>query len=124
MEYEGNPQIKRIWERCLEYELGHLQFVAELFENTERRDASEVLSRTLPAPIRYESHREFIRNVLRTELHLSAADGKFVDRSEETEQTREYRRQMNSEGSPSDTVAASYVWTPGTELSAPAYSRR
>jgi rubrerythrin len=124
LEYEGNPQLKRIWERFLEYELGHLQFVAEIFENTERRDASEVLENTLPAPIRYESHRDFVREVLRTEVHLSAVDGTFVDRSEETEETQEYRRHMNSEGSPSDTVAASYIWTPGTELAAPAPSRK
>jgi hypothetical protein len=124
LEYEGNPQIKRIWERFLDYELGHLQFVAELFENTERRDASEVLSNALPAPIRYESHREFVRNVLRTEVHLSAVGDAFVDRSEETEETREYRRHMNSDGSPSDTVAADYIWMPGTELAAPASSRK
>ena len=28
-----------------------------------------------------------------------------------------YRQQLNSAGSPSDTVAAGYRWTPGTELS-------
>jgi hypothetical protein len=57
VEYEGNPPIKRIWERFLDYELGHLQFVADLFERTEKRDAAEVLSTSLPQPIRYESHR-------------------------------------------------------------------
>ena len=124
VEYEGNPHIKRIWERFLDYELGHLRLVADLFENTERRDASEILSASLPEPIRYESHREFIRQVLRTEVHLSAAGTEFVDRSQETEQTRDYRTHMNSDGSPSDKVAASYIWTPGTELAAPAQARR
>jgi hypothetical protein len=124
VEYENNPRIKRIWERFLEYELGHLRFVADLFENTERRDAAEVLSGALPKPIRYDSHRDFVRQVLRTEANLSAVDGQFVDHSQETEHTRNYRQQMNSDGSPSDTVAAGYVWTPGTELAAPAGSRR
>jgi rubrerythrin len=124
VEYENNPRIKRIWERFLEYELGHLRFVADLFEKTERRDAAEVLSGPLPKPIRYDSHREFVRQVLRTEVHLSAAGREFVDRSQETQQTRDYRAHMNSEGSPSDTVAASYVWTPGTELAAPAQTKR
>ena len=124
VEYENNPRIKRIWERFLDYELGHLRFVADLFENTEKRDAAEVLSAPLPKPIRYESHREFVRQVLRTEVNLSAVDSKFVDRSQETEHTRAYRNHMNSEGSPSDTVAASYIWTPGTELAAPAQSKR
>jgi hypothetical protein len=124
VEYEGNPRIKRIWERFLEYELGHLRFVADLFENTEKRDAAQVLSESLPQPIRYESHREFVRQVLRTEVNLSAAGTEFVDRSRETEHTRDYRTHMNSEGSPSDKVAASYIWTPGTELAAPAQARR
>jgi len=124
VEYENNPHIKGIWERFLDYELGHLRFVADLFENTEKRDAAEILSSSLPKPIRYESHRDFIRQTLRTELHLSAVDSNFVDRSQETERTRDYRNHMNSEGSPSDTVAAGYIWTPGTELAAPAQSRR
>jgi rubrerythrin len=124
VEYENNARIKRIWERFLEYELGHLRFVADLFEKTEKRDAAEVLSGSLPKPIRYDSHREFVRQTLRTEVNLSAVDSQFVDRSQETEHTRNYRQQMNSEGSPSDTVAASYIWTPGTELAAPAGSRR
>jgi hypothetical protein len=119
VEYENNPRIKRIWERFLDYELGHLRFVADLFERTERRDAASVLSESLPKPIRYDSHREFVRQVLRTEVHLSAAGTEFVDRSQETQQTREYRAHMNSEGSPSDTVAASYIWRPGTELATP-----
>ena len=124
VEYENNPRIKRIWERFLDYELGQLRFVADLFEQTEKRDAAEVLSGGLPEPIRYDSHREFVRQVLRTEVHLSAVGSEFVDRAQETEHTRNYRHHMNSEGSPSDTVAAGYIWTPGTELAIPAGSRR
>jgi rubrerythrin len=124
VEYENNSRIKGIWERFLEYELGHLRFVADLFEKTEKRDAAEVLSGPLPKPIRYASHREFVRQVLRTEVNLSAVDSEFVDRSQETEHTRNYRNHMNSDGSPSDTVAAGYIWTPATELAAPAGSRR
>jgi hypothetical protein len=124
VEYENNPRIKRIWERFLEYELGHLRFVADLFERTEKRDAAEVLSASLPKPIRYDSHRAFVRDTLRTEVQLSAAGHKFVDRGEETRQTRDYRAHMNADGSPSDTVAAGYIWTPGTELAAPAPRQR
>jgi hypothetical protein len=124
VEYENNSRIKSIWERFLEYELGHLRFVADLFEKMEKRDAAEVLSGALPKPIRYDSHREFVRQTLRAEVNLSAVDSQFVDRSQETEHTRNYRHYMNSEGSPSDTVAAGYIWMPGTELAAPAGSRR
>jgi hypothetical protein len=119
VEYEGNPPIKRIWERFLDYELGHLQFVADLFERTEKRDAAEVLSTSLPQPIRYESHRHFIRPVLRAEVNLMAVGSEFVDRSRESEQTRDYRTHVNADGSASGTVAAGYIWRPGTELVTP-----
>jgi rubrerythrin len=119
VESERNPRIRAIWERFLDYELGHVRFVASLFEETERRDAAEVLPERLPEPISYTSHREFVRETLRRELTLSAAGTEFVDREEETETTRAYRDQMNSEGSPSETVAAGYVWRPGTELTDP-----
>ena len=124
VEYETNTRIKQIWERFLDYELGHLRFVAEMFENLEKRDAAEVLSASLPQPIHYASHREFVRQTLRTEVNLSAVDGEFVDRSQETQATRQYRSYMNADESPSDRVAASYIWTPGTELAAPAQPRR
>jgi hypothetical protein len=113
---ETNPRIKQIWERFLDYELGHLQHVARLFEQYERRDASEVLPDKLPEPIEYVSHREFVREVLRRELDLSANGASFVPRSEESEETREYRNHLNSDGSPTDAVAADYNWEPGTEL--------
>lgn len=120
MESEGTPRVRAIWERFLEYELGHVRLVATLFEETERRDAAEVLPERLPEPIRYTSHREFVRETLRQELPLSAAGPDIVDREHETESTQAYRDHINSEGSPSETVAAGYIWRPGTELSDPA----
>jgi hypothetical protein len=124
LESEGNPHIRAIWERFLEYELGHVRFVADLFQEAEGRDAAEVLPERLPEPIRYTSHREFVRETLRRERTLSAAGTEFVDRDQETEATRAYRDQMNSDGSPTETVAAGYVWQPGTELTDPAKRAR
>ncbi len=119
VEYEGNKRIKAIWERFLDYELGQLQHVIALFERHERRDAAEILNAKLPAPIAYESHRDFVREVLRTEVQLTAVGPVFVPFDEEDPQgpSARQRAQLNSEGSPSDTVAQGYVWMPGTELS-------
>ena len=36
---------------------------------------------------------------------------------EEPQSSIDYRNQLNSQGSPSETVAAGYIWRPGTELS-------
>jgi rubrerythrin len=119
VEYETNPRIKAIWERFLDYELGHLRHVADLFERIERRDAAQVLSSKLPKPIAYESHRKFVREVLRNEVGLTAIGTDFVPMSNERTDsaTAVYRGQLNSKGSPSDRVSVGYQWAPGTELS-------
>jgi hypothetical protein len=116
VESEGNPRVRAIWERFLEYELGQLRFVADLFEKIERRDAAEVLSSSLPAPIEYISHREFVQRTLEAEVQLRARGHEFVAPELESEASIAQRLQLNSEGSPSETVAAGYVWNPGTEL--------
>jgi hypothetical protein len=116
VESEGNSRIKATWERFLDYELGQLRFVAELFERIERRDAASILPASIAEPIRYVSHREFVRETLRKERELRAAGTEFVSEDRETEATRDYREQMNRDGSPTEAVADGYVWHPGTEL--------
>lgn len=116
--YEGNPRIKAIWERFVDYELGHLHYVMELFQRLEGRDPAEVLPATLPEPIEFKSHREFVRRVLNQEVDLRALGTEFVDKAEIPPGYRSivYRDQLNSEGSPSEIAAAGYQWMPGSEV--------
>jgi hypothetical protein len=113
---EDHPQIKAIWERFLDYELGHLQFAREVCKEVERRDPAEFLPESLPEPIAYKSNREYVRQVLRDEGQLRADGARFVDKNQEPERSLEYRRRMNQDGSPSQTVAAGWMWAPGGEL--------
>lgn len=115
-QYETNPRIKEIWERFTDYELGQLHFAMDVFKKVENRDPAEVLPESLPEPIDFSSHREFVRETLEQEVDLRASGPDFVNKSEEPERSIAYREQMNSDGSPSETVAAGYKWMPGTEL--------
>jgi hypothetical protein len=115
---ETNPRVKAVWDRFLDYELGQLHFVMELFKQVENRDPAEVLPAELPEPIDYKSHRQFVRETLAAEVDLRADGARFVDKAEEPERSLAYRAQLNSEGSPTETVAAGYRWAPGTELAA------
>ncbi|HEY0713443.1 MAG TPA: hypothetical protein VGF45_12270 [Polyangia bacterium] len=126
VEYESNPRVRKIWERFLDYELGHLQVVRELFENIEKRDAESVVQAKLPSPIQYESQRAFVRSVLEKEIPLRAQGTEFVSEDELPDDSPSiaYARQMNRDGSPSEIVAAGYIWTPGTELSREAAGTR
>src|SRR5690606_22842409 len=51
---EPNPRLKAMWERMLDYELGHLHLVSELFKKHERRDPEEIVGARLPEPIAFE----------------------------------------------------------------------
>lgn len=116
VEAETNPRLKAIWERFLDYELGHLDLVMQLFRQHEGRDPAEILPATLPDPIAYESQRDFVRLVLNREVDLRAAGPQFVPREQESRASLDYRARLNADGSPSQIVAAGYTWRPGTEL--------
>jgi hypothetical protein len=118
-ESESNPRIKAIWEHFLDYELGHLHHVCGLLQQYERRDPAEILTRELTATLPFTSQRDFVRDVLTRELNLRANGTDLVDRQKESRASRDYRRHINSEGSPSTLVAEGYHWTAGTELNRP-----
>jgi rubrerythrin len=116
--YETNSRIREIWARFADYELGHLQYVMQLFRQIEGRDPFEILPQQLPEPIEYRAHRDFVRQVLADEVHLRAVGEQFVDGRtvEESNDTKRYRSIINGSGSPSDAIATGYVWQPGGEL--------
>lgn len=114
---ETHPRIKAMWERFLDYELGHFQVALQLFKDIERRDPAELLGDgTLPPFIEFKSQREFVRKVVESEVQLRKDRTEFVDEADEPKSSRQYREEVNAAGSPSETVSATYHWTPGTEL--------
>jgi rubrerythrin len=121
LQSESDPRVKEIWDRFLGYELGHLHYVKELFERIEKRDASELLPAKLPDPIKYESHREFVRQTLEKEVDFRP-NGTKIGPFPDTAASIAYREQLNSEGSPTELVAASFRWRPGTELTGTTHS--
>jgi hypothetical protein len=119
LQYETNPRIKSIWERFVNYEIGHFHYVMDLFQNMEKRDAAEVVPISLPEPIDYKQHRDFVRQTLKAEVNLRARGKQFISRDQENNDSPsiKYRTRINSKGSPSDIVATGYQWKPGSELS-------
>lgn len=115
VQYESNPRLKAIWERFLDYELGHFHHVAELFKKYENRDPKELFPESFPEPIKYESQRDFVRQTLNQEVDLRSKGPDYVGKGEESQETIAYRKHVNSEGVPTEIVAAGYVWRPGTE---------
>jgi hypothetical protein len=110
---EPNPNVKKIWERFLDYELGHLHAVMELFRAHERRDPAEILPATFGEPIAFVSHRDYIRDVLRRTVQWRANGREIVEPEHESEASRQYRAHFLSQGAASEIVSAGWVWSPG-----------
>ncbi len=116
VQYETNPRLKAIWERFLDYELGHFHHVAELFKRYENRDPRELFPEAFSEPINYESQRDFVRQTLNQEVDLRSKGPDYVSKGEESQATIDYRNHINSDGVPTEIVSAGYIWRPGTEL--------
>jgi hypothetical protein len=117
VEQESNPRLKALWERFLDYELGHFQLALELFKQVEGRDPAELLGDgNLPPRIVFESHREYLREVTGKESLMRKRGTEFVDEAQEAKSSLDYRAAVNAQGSPSETVSATYTWMAGTEL--------
>jgi hypothetical protein len=114
---ETNPRVKAIWEKFLDYELGHFQEVLKIFKDTERRDPETVLGEgKLPKFIEYRSHRDFVRETIENEVNVRKDGTRFVELEDEGSSSISYRDAVNADGSPSTVISDSYSWTPGTEL--------
>ncbi|BDG10188.1 hypothetical protein [Anaeromyxobacter paludicola] len=113
---ETDTRLKAIFERFLDYELGHLAAAREAFERLEARDPFLVIPRALPDPIKFEGHRDFVRETLAREEDLRRDGTGFVPSAREPERSRALRSRLNAQGSPSEAVARGWAWRPGTEL--------
>ena len=114
---EPNPRIKAIWERFLDYELGHLHAVMDIMRRLERRDPEALLPATLPNPIAFESQRTYVREALARGVGLRADGVSIVPAEQESRASIQARERLNREGSPSEIVAAGYQFALGSELS-------
>lgn len=115
-EQEGNPRIKAIWERFLDYELGHLHVACEWFKKIEKRDPAEILAGPLPKMIEFKSHREFVRTVLAAEIDMRSKGHDYIDKSKEPKSSLDYRKHLHADGIPANIASAGYQWAPGGEL--------
>ncbi|MCQ3971285.1 hypothetical protein, partial [Klebsiella pneumoniae] len=115
-EQETNPRIKAMWERFLDYELGHLNVACEWFKKIEGRDPAEILAGPLPKMVEFKSQRDFVRQVLAAEVNLRTAGPAYVDKGKEPQSSLDYRNHLASQGLASDIVSAGYQWAPGGEL--------
>lgn len=106
MEKEVDPRIRKMWELHLDMELGHLRAAVDLMKKYEKKDAQEILPRGLPAPVVFEPNIEYVRDVLESQVNLTAVgtDFKPVDKVDRSYRYFEYQDMVNGSWVPSEEV--------------------
>ncbi len=79
METEPDPRIKGIWEQMLMMEIEHLHIDRELMKKYENRDAAELLPDEFPTLMVFQSNKEYVRNIIESQVGLTARETNYVN---------------------------------------------
>ncbi|MDD2671645.1 MAG: hypothetical protein PHW43_04475 [Syntrophales bacterium] len=111
VQQEPDPAIKKIWKMCLEMELGHLQKAGEIFRKYQKKDPEELLPEVLPAPLILESQMEYVRDILSTQVNLTAngTDLVPVDQLPKDHRYFAYQKMVNKKFIPSQEVIREHI---------------
>jgi hypothetical protein len=74
---ESDPRIRELWELHLAMELGQLHEACDLMRRYDGREPEEVLPLALPDPVSFQPNKQYIREVLQTQVDLQADGVEF-----------------------------------------------
>jgi hypothetical protein len=98
---EPDERIKDIWQNQLDCEIEHLHLAADMLKQYEGRDPESLLPARFPTLIHFESNKDYVRDVLASQIHLTA-DGnmyKPVAALPESHRYFTWQRLVNVDGS-------------------------
>ncbi len=76
---EKDKHIKKIWEQHLELEISHLHAAKDLFEKYEKKQWEEVVPAEFPELLHLKPTKEYLRDLLDSQIELTANREDFVD---------------------------------------------
>ncbi|MCE0447135.1 hypothetical protein LT493_30285 [Streptomyces tricolor] len=107
MEQETDPKVKAIWELHLNMELEHLHTACELMRRHDGREPQEVLAPELPNVLTFEPNKQYLRELLDTQMDLTTLGAGYV--REAHERFEKMQEQIHGgEAPPSDRVIAEH----------------
>jgi hypothetical protein len=104
---EQDPRIRSIWERHLDMEIGQLHQAGTFLRRFEGIEPEELLPPQLPdTPVRFEPNKDYVREVLATQVDLRADGLDYVRDADlpRDHRSRRYREVVNAGGAPSEMV--------------------
>jgi hypothetical protein len=104
---ETDPRIKALWDQHCEMEIGQLRVAVDFLERFEGVDAYEILPSSLPeVPLTFQENKDYVRQVLASQIDLRADGTEYVPLSELPEDHRYFQIQATygTERAPSEQV--------------------
>jgi hypothetical protein len=98
METEPDPRVKAIWDLHLNMELEHLRIACDLMRRHDGREPEEVLAPELPNVVTFEPNKEYLRELLATQIDLTTLGTGYV--REAHERFEWMQQQLNDGGQP------------------------
>jgi len=100
METETDERIRGIWGHLLDCEIGHLHEAAEMMQKYEGRSAESILPNAFLEPTRSQSNKEYVRDVLASQVDLTTDGTDYVDVHELPSDARyfKYQKMVNEDG--------------------------
>ncbi|MCT9930229.1 hypothetical protein N5079_08315 [Planotetraspora sp. A-T 1434] len=83
LETESDRRVRSIWELHLNMELEHLRIAAELMRRHDGRDPKEILPPRFPAPVRFEPNKEYLRELIATQVDYTTLGTGYVQEAHE-----------------------------------------
>jgi hypothetical protein len=108
MQHEPDPKVKALYELHLNMEIEHLRIAAEMMRAVEGRDPAEFLPKSIERTMLFKENKEYVRQVLKNQVNLTADGTRFVPVSQLPSDHRfhQYQRVVNAGGVPTEQVIA------------------
>jgi hypothetical protein len=91
MQQESDRRVKAIWELHLNMELEHLRIAADLLRRNDNRDPEEIVGRELPGALKFEPNKQYLRELLATQMDLTTLGAGYVREQHERFQRMQER---------------------------------
>jgi hypothetical protein len=91
MQTESDPKVRAVWELHLNMELEHLQIACDLMRRHDGRDPAEILAPELPEVVTFEPNKQYLRELLETQIDLTTLGTGYVREAHERFQKMQER---------------------------------
>jgi hypothetical protein len=106
MQQEPDRRVKAVYELHLNMEIEHLRLACEMMRQVEGRDPEDLLPDSIEEPLRFEENKAYVRDVLASQIDLTAKGANFVPIGKLPSDHRyfAYQEVVNEGGVPSEEV--------------------